>query len=257
MIQSLTYELSVLAKAVQHKNLSAAAVHVGLSQPQLSRLVAKIESELSIVLLDRSARRKSGWTPLAHDLALTFTKGIGRLQSDILSMAQKSEVHELRIGTLEGLAAIASQFVQHCFDKAEISTAYLDILDFKELDSQFLGGNLDLIFTVRPPSKQKYKHQLEVGYQQMEVLSTDKNIHVYSPYEFSSLDKKTIGPGKKILISNSLSFRSHWLHEVGGIGVLPIDAKKGRGKGYYSIFLIGSDLLSPHLWSKISDFNLS
>ena len=106
MLQSVSYELSVLAKAVQHKNLSAAAVHVGLSQPQLSRLIAKIEAELNVMLLDRSARRKSGWTPLAHDLALTFTKGMSKLQSEILSMAEQREVTELHIGTLEGLSHI-------------------------------------------------------------------------------------------------------------------------------------------------------
>ena len=61
-MQQLYYELGVLAKAVNFKNLSAAALHVGLSQPQLSRIIAKIEEELKIVLLDRSAKRKSGWT---------------------------------------------------------------------------------------------------------------------------------------------------------------------------------------------------
>ncbi|MEZ0391923.1 MAG: LysR family transcriptional regulator [Pseudobdellovibrionaceae bacterium] len=256
MIQNLTYELSVLSKAIQHKNLSAAAQHIGLSQPQLSRLIAKIESELSVILLDRSARRKSGWTPLAHDLSLTFTKGISRLQSDILSVAQESEVHELRIGTLEGLSAIATQFVQHCFDKINIPTVYLDVLDFRDLDSQFLSGNLDLIFSVRPPSKQKYKHQLEVGYQQMEKISTNKEIYIFSPFEFTGAEKKSMEPGKKTLISNSLSFRSHWLHQIGGTGILPIDAKRGRGKGYYSVNLFGSDLISPKLWTLISEFNL-
>jgi len=257
MIQNLTYELSVLVKAVQHKNLSAAAVHVGLSQPQLSRLVAKIESELNIILLDRSARRKSGWTPLANDLALTFSKGIGRLQTEILSVAKESEIHELRIGTLEGLSGIATQFVQHCFDKMTIKTVFLDVLDFRELDSQFLSGNLDLIFTVRSPSKQKYNHQLEVGYQQMEKLSTNQDIYVFSPFEFSGVEGKSIEKGKNVLVSNSLSFRSQWLHQIGGVGVLPIDAKKGRGKGYYSVFLFGSDLLSPKLWTQISEFNAS
>lgn len=255
MIQNLTYELSVLAKAVQHKNLSAAAVHVGLSQPQLSRLVAKIESELNIILLDRSARRKSGWTQLAHDLSLTYTKGIGRLQTEILSVAQDSEIHELRIGTLEGLSAIATQFVQFCFENIEISTIHLDVLDFKDLDSQFLSGNLDLIFTVRPPSRQKYSHQLEVGYQQMEKISTDSGVQVFSTYEYSSLDKKSIGKGSQVLVSNSLAFRSNWLHEIGGSGILPVNAKKGRGKGYYSVYLFGSDLLSPKIWTQISDFN--
>lgn len=257
MITNLTYELSVLSKAVQHKNLSAAAVHVGLSQPQLSRLIAKIESELSVILLDRSARRKSGWTPLAQDLAFAFTKGMSRLQSDILSVAKESEVHELRIGTLEGLSSIASQFVQYCFDQLNIKTVYLEVLDFKELDSQFLSGNLDLIFTVRAPSKQKFTHQLEVGYQQMEKIATQKEIHVFSPFEFSGVDKKSLEPAKHILVSNSLSFRQSWLREIGGTGILPIDAKKGRGKGYFSVYLFGSDLLSPKIWAKISEFNAS
>lgn len=72
-MQQLYYELGVLAKAVNFKNLSAAALHVGLSQPQLSRIIAKIEEELKIVLLDRSAKRKSGWTNLRsvlHDIGL-------------------------------------------------------------------------------------------------------------------------------------------------------------------------------------------
>ncbi len=254
MIQNLTYELSVLAKAVQHKNLSAAAVHVGLSQPQLSRLIAKIEAELNIVLLDRSARRKSGWTPIAHDLAMTFTKGIGRLQNEIMSLAQDSEATELRIGTLEGLSPIATQFVQQCFENYGIRTVFLDVLDFRDLDSQFLSGNLDLIFTVRSPSKQKFAHQLEVGYQQMEKISTNKDIHVYSPFEFSGVDKKILEPVKNIFVSNSLALRSQWLHNLGGTGIIPIDAKKGRGKGYFSIYLLGSDLLSPKLWEKICEF---
>ncbi len=256
MLQNLTYELSMLAKAVQHKNLSAAAVHVGLSQPQLSRLIAKIESELNILLLDRSARRKSGWTQIAHELSLVFTKGIGRLQADILSVAHDRVTTELRIGTLEGLSAIASQFVQLCFDQLRMRTVFVDVLDFKELDSEFLSGNLDLIFTVRSPSKQKFSHQLEVGYQQMEKISTNKDIHVYSSFEFSGLEKKNYDEAKNVLISNSLAFRNNWLHTIGGTGVLPIDAKKGRGKGFYSVYLLGSDLISPQLWDKIGNFNL-
>ncbi|GIL16630.1 MAG: hypothetical protein BroJett040_03810 [Oligoflexia bacterium] len=253
MIQNLTYELSVLAKAVQHKNLSAAAVHVGLSQPQLSRLIHKIESELNIVLLDRSARRKSGWTALAQDLALTYTKGIGRLETEIVSLAQEREVTELHIGTLEGLSQIAMQFAKDCFDHLKMKVIYLDVLDFKDLDSQFLSGNLDLIFTVRSPSKQKYSHMIEVGYQQMEKVTTDKNIYVVSPYEFTGFDKKTTEQATSAFVSNSLAVREQWLKSIGGTGILPVDAKTGRGKGQYTIYLIGSDLISPTLWGKIED----
>jgi hypothetical protein len=253
MIQDLTYELSILSKAVQHKNLSAAAVHVGLSQPQLSRLMGKLESELKVVLLDRSARRKSGWTQVAHDLALTFTKGMGRLQSDIIAVAQDSEVTELRIGTLEGLAGIATQFVEQCFTKLKIHTIHLDVLEYRDLDSQFLSGNLDLIFTARIPSKQKFKYELEVGYQQIEQISTNKDIHLFGSFEYSALDKKELENIKSVLVSNSLSLRRHWLEEIGGTGMLPVDAKKGRGKGHFPIFVLASDLMSPKLWAQICE----
>lgn len=253
MLQSVSYELSVLAKAVQHKNLSAAAVHVGLSQPQLSRLIAKIEAELNVMLLDRSARRKSGWTPLAHDLALTFTKGMSKLQSEILSMAEQREVTELHIGTLEGLSHIATQFVKQCFGKLKMKSVYLDVMDFKDLDSEFLSGNLDLIFTVKSPSKQKFNHMIEVGYQQEEKVSSDKDVMVYSPFEYVGLDKKSLESAKHTFISNSLSMRQDWLKNYGGTGILPTDAKTGRGKGTYSIYLIGNDLLSPKIWDNITE----
>ncbi|MFN7825557.1 MAG: LysR family transcriptional regulator [Pseudobdellovibrionaceae bacterium] len=256
MLQNLTYELSVLSKSVQHKNLSAAAAHVGLSQPQLSRLVAKIESELGVVLLDRSARRKSGWTPLALDLATVFTRGLGRLHSEIAALTEQRELTELRIGTLEGLAQIAMSFADQCFAKLGMKQIQLDVLDFKDLDPQFMSGNLDLVFTVRPPSKQKYNHLLEVGYQQMEKIETNKSIHVVSPFELTSLDRKDLGESDHIFVSNSLSLRSQWLKEHGGTGILPTDARKGRGKGHYSVYLIGSDLISAKQWTSITDLIL-
>ena len=129
----------------------------------------------------------------------------------------------------------------------------LDIHDFKDLDSEFLGGGLDLIFTVRQPSKQKYAHMLEVGYQQQEHISTNKDFLVYSPYEITAADKKAIESAKHVFTSNSLSLRKEWLNEYGGTGALPTAARKGRGKGTYSVYLIGSDLLSPRLWTKITE----
>ena len=252
MLQNLTYEMSVLAKSVQHRNLSAAAAHVGLSQPQLSRVIAKIEQELKIVLLDRSARRKSGWTPVAHELSATFVKGMGRLESEIAALAQEVEIREIHIGTLEGLSTIATQFVKNCFDQLNMKKVYVDVLDFKDLDSQFLSGSLDLIFTVRLPSKQKFAHQLEVGYQQMDKISTDKSSLVASTHELAAYDKKTTDEVDHFIISNSLAIRRYWLQEFGGTGTLPVDAKTGRGKGQYTIYLIGSNLLTPKLWEKIT-----
>lgn len=252
MITSLSYEMSVLVKSIQHKNLSAAAVHVGLSQPQLSRVIAKLEGEFGVTLLDRSARRKSGWTPVAQELAALFSRGMGRLQAEIVALTKQKELSEIHIGTLEGLAGIAQDFAKSCFKELGIKVIHLDVLDFKDLDSQFLSGSLDLIFTVRPPSKQKHAHMIEVGYQQMEKVVTNKDIQVLSPFELSGLDKKTKDQTSHILISNSLAVRSQWLKNIGGTGTLPVDARKGKGKGFYSVYLIGSDLISAPQWAQFS-----
>lgn len=253
MLSNLTYELSTLSKAVQHKNLSAASAHVGLSQPQLSRMISKIESELNIVLLDRSARRKSGWTPLAQELAIAFNRGMGRMQSEILALAQEREVTELRIGTLEGLSHIALQFVQDCFKKLKMHQIYLDVLEYQDLDARFLSQDLDLIFTARTPSLQKFSNMIEVGYQGMQKIGTDSKTLVCSPFEFSGYDRKFVESADHVMVCNSLALRSHWLQNIGGTGTLPVDAKKGRGKGHYSVLLIGSDLLSPALWNRIEE----
>lgn len=252
MLQNLTYELGVLAKSVQHKNLSAASAHVGLSQPQLSRVISKIEKELNIILLDRAARRKSGWTHLAQDLALAYSKGFGRLEAEILSLAQERELTELHVGTLEGLSGIAMKFAQDCFSDLKMKCVYLDVLDFAELDSQFLNQSLDLAITVKIPGSRKFGHVLEIGYQQVEKVNSDKSTIVLSPYEFTAHEKKALEPNVHALVSNSLDIRRRWLKENGGTGIIPVDAKTGKGKGQYTIYVLGSELLSPRLWQKIT-----
>lgn len=250
-IQNLVHELAVLSKAIEHKNLSAAAVHIGLSQPQLSRLISKLEQDLNVVLLDRSARRKSGWTDLAKELAISYRKQIHRLEDEIFTIAQNRETTELKIGTLEGLSHLAIQFAKMAYDKLNIQTIYLDILDFKDLDSDFIEGSLDLIFTVRSPSAKKNNHMIEVGYQQTEEVSSNPDYLVISPFELNKLPTKNLVSSQKRLISNSLSVRTHWFSEYGGIGNIPVDAKKGKGKGHYTVYLIGQDIMSPKLWQSI------
>jgi hypothetical protein len=251
MIQNLTYELSVLSKSVQHKNLSAAASHVGLSQPQLSRLVVKIERELNVVLLDRAAKRKSSWTTLAHELSMAYVKGIGRLQDEILSLAKDKETEELRIGTLEGLSELALTFCKIAFEKYNIKSIFLDVLDFRDLDSQFLNGQLDAIFTVRFPGKQKFHNYVEVGSQHNDKISTNKRYHVMSSFEYAGADKKTLEQSEKILTSNSLAIRKMWLESNGGFGSLPSQVSSTKGRDQYSVFLLASEAINPKLWSEI------
>ncbi|HWU42400.1 MAG TPA: LysR family transcriptional regulator [Bdellovibrio sp.] len=250
-MQQLYYELSVLAKAVHFKNLSAAALHVGLSQPQLSRIIAKIEDELKIVLLDRSAKRKSGWTAVAFQLAEIFEKSIRRLELDMQGITNNQMVAELHIGTLEGLSDFALKTVRLCFEEVGVKKITLDIFDLNELEANFLSGNLDLIFTSKQPGRQKFTYLIELGFQKLEEINSSENFTVLSSFEYGRANKKELEAFPHILVSNSLSIRRAWFDKIGGTGHMPMEAKKGRSKDAEPVLMIGSELLSPVLWENI------
>lgn len=250
-MQQLTYELSVLAKAVHFKNLSAAALHVGLSQPQLSRIIARIEDELKIVLLDRSAKRKSGWTSVAFQLAEIFEKSNRRLELELQSISNNQMVAELHIGTLEGLAPFALNTCRTCFEKVGVQKITLDIFDLNELEANFLSGNLDLILTSKSPGRQKFKYLLELGYQRLEQIETNKNFAILSTFEYGRANKKELEDVPHIFVSNSLAMRRAWFDQIGGTGHMPTEAKRGRAKDAEPVLMIGSELLSPLLWENI------
>ena len=251
-MQQLYYELSVLAKAVHFKNLSAAALHVGLSQPQLSRIIAKIEDELKIVLLDRSAKRKSGWTTVAFQLAEIFEKSIRRLELEMQGISNNQMVAELHIGTLEGLSDFALKAVKLCFEEVGVKKITLDIYDLNELEANFLSGNLDLIFTSKMPGRQKFKYLIELGFQKLEEINSNKNFAVLSSFEYGRANKRELEAYPHLLVSNSLAMRRSWFEKIGGVGHMPTEAKRGRQKDAEPVLMIGSELLSPVLWENIN-----
>lgn len=250
-MQILFYELSVLAKAVQFKNLSAAAVHIGLSQPQLSRIIARIEEELKVVVLDRSAKRKSGWTPVAFELSNLFEASAQKFAAEIKSVSKNDQISELRIGTLEGLTSFALKVAERCFTKIEVKKIQLDIFDLNELDAHFLSGQLDLVLTSKQPGRQKFKYLEEIGFQTLQKYETSKKIGVFSHFEMGLENPKKQSQFKHVLVSNSLAVRKEWLEEIGGTGLLPTEAKRGRATDKEPVLLIGSELLSPLVWKEI------
>lgn len=252
-MQQLYYELSVLAKAVHFKNLSAAALHVGLSQPQLSRIIAKIEDELKIVLLDRSAKRKSGWTAIAFQLSEIFEKSIRRLETELQGISNNQMVGELHIGTLEGLSDFALRACRQCFEEVGVKKITLDIFDLNELEANFLSGNLDLIFTSKSPGRQKFKYLSELGFQKLEPIDSNKDFAVLSTFEYGRANKKELESFPHLFISNSLAMRRAWLEVPGGTGHLPTEAKRGRAKDAEPVLMIGSELLNPVLWENINE----
>src|SRR5687767_9044815 len=108
----LSSQLSVLSKAIYYKNLSAASAHVGLSQPQLSRIIQRLEEDLGMQLLDRTIRRKSAWTQEARQLAELHEQNQRRIEQSIRLLQGSGHATVIHMGTLEGLVETAIHCVK-------------------------------------------------------------------------------------------------------------------------------------------------
>lgn len=245
------YELSILAKAVAHKNLLGASQHVGLSQPQLSRIIKKLEATYSVVLLDRSAKRNAAWTPSAYSLATFYTRKMRGFDRDMEALLQQSQTKQIVVGTLEGLIDVALPFIHHLLD-AGVHLAEIDVFDLDRLESLFSRGELDVIFTSREPGRKKYSNCLELGFQSIDPVETNPKYRVISTFEYGKW-KKDQESHEKILISNSLAIRRSWFQKFGGLGTLPSEPKKKQNskRDTEHIYLLGSDTLSPNLWTEL------
>ena len=141
-MERVSWELSVLSKAVAFSNLSNAAGPVGLSQPQLSRIVSRLEGELKVVLLDRAAKRKSGWTPIAHQIGEIYGKSSRHLGEQIRRLtADESDPLTLHIGALDGLYAVAAELSAQVFKGTTVRSIELDLFDLIQLEASFLKGD--------------------------------------------------------------------------------------------------------------------
>lgn len=255
-MEQLHWPLHILSRAVHFKNLSGASAHVGLSQPQLSRLITQIESELNVVLLDRTARRKSGWTPAAFRLAEVYQQSSRKLQAAIYELVETQVPAEIHIGILEGLSPIALDLVELLFQNSNLNLIELNVFDQNDLEEKFLNGDLDLSLTSRPPSRQKLKHQIELGFQTFDHYGSPTSPYiVQSPFEFGREKKKKTAESnkQKHFISNSLALRRHWLIEHDGNGVIPGRVRRAKSKELLPVVLIGSELFNEQLWKTVSD----
>jgi hypothetical protein len=251
-MENVFHELSVLSRAVAHKNLSGASGHVGLSQPQLSRIVRRLEETFSVVLLDRTAKRNATWTSEAIQLADFYSRKMRAFDRDLEALVQRSQTRQLVVGTLEGLIPVALPFVHVLLERAGIKLVEIDVYDLDRLESMFSKGELDLIFTSREPGKKKHAYLRDLGYQSLDAVNSNPHFQVMSTFEYGTRRDK-LKNAEKVLISNSLSIRRDWFAKFGGKGTIPSEPKKKKGSSLDTepILLLGADTLSKAVWDQL------
>lgn len=249
-MNEMSYPLSVLVKAVGFKNLSAASSHVGLSQPQLSRIIAGLEDELGFELLNRQVRRKACWTNEALKLAEMYYRHNRRLESAIKSLQSEGKMRVVHVGTLEGLAQAAVSATGELFKIPPVDLVTLDVYDRSELEAKFLSGDLDMIFTTRVPDQGKPKFKHRIGYQSLESVDTDSPYQVFSSFEFNQRRKK---PAPHTLVSNSLAVRKLWMEQFGGHGWLPSELSDKPRRGGEEVMLLAGEWVDSGLWEALTN----
>ncbi len=258
-MELLHWELSVLSRAIAYKNLSGASQHIGVSQPQLSRIISKLETEFKVTLLDRTSKRKSSWTQTALELATHYSKHNQKLNHDLQKLIKGSQPTHIKIGTLEGFISLALRLSNQLLNKNSIQTLELHVHDLNLLDEYFYKGEFDFIFTSIEPGKSKFKYSKILGHQSLDKIEKGNNPQVMSSFEYGfQFHKYKEDTNKKIFVSNSLEVRKRWIELYGGSGILPSEVKKKKlsQKDTESIFLIAPDNLSPMLWDAVKDFKI-
>lgn len=250
-MEYLSWDLSILSRAVAYANLSNASAHVGLSQPQLSRIVAKLEDELGVVLLDRETRRKSSWTPTAYRLAEIYARTFSHFRAEVANLSQGLDPDHVRIGALEGLMPQALEFCHALLMRTKVMVVELDVLDQNFLEEKFTKNELDFIFSMREPGRKKFRYVKTLGFQTIDLIDKGEP-KVYSIFEYASTLHKG-KPTKKTFVSNSLSVRRDWFEKFGGSGSLPstVRSKKSGKKTEVPALLIAHDALPPMVWHEV------
>jgi len=255
-MEDMHWPLTLLSRAINYKNLTHASANIGISQPQLSRVIGKLEDEFSVVLLDRESKRKSSWTTEAQKLGQLYSSHSKNLQKSIESLLKDNYPKEVSVGILEGLIGISSQICNELLNQTDLEKITLNVFDLSELQDKFSKGDLDLVLTSTISGAKKQSRLISLGYQTLDVNSHKQpRFHVISPYEEATLKNKH--KGVKTLVSNSLATRKFWLDNYEGLGQVPSAITQDKSSNSIPVYLIGHEQMNSKLWQKVQSLIVS
>ncbi|MEK7690201.1 MAG: LysR family transcriptional regulator [Bdellovibrionota bacterium] len=261
-MEYLHWELSVLHRAVAFQNLTGAASHVGISQPQLSRIIRRLEADLGLSLLERDVKRKSRWSASALRLAEIYERTFHAFQTETARLVSGLSLREFRFGTLEGLIPVATALLEKAMRGTSVRTVFLDVEDLDDLESIYLRGGFDAILTIREPARRKSDRVNVIGTQRLEAQvlnSKNPDTRIWSTFEWGTRLPQTKAEKSKSrrldVISNSLALRRHWAESLGGEVILPgplrmAESKVSVAAGETRVILVGQSTLPAEFWTR-------
>lgn len=252
---TLSWELSILSRAVQYENLSAASTHVGLSQPQLSRIIAKLEKEYGLMLLDRKSKRHTSWSANARRIADLYLKTSRVFEDEIRALETETKPREIRIAFLEGLMPLAARMIEHLYRFEGIQLIEANVYDIGLLEERFARGAVDLVLTFREPGRKKYQYVKTLGYQTIDPIKGSSDLQVMSPFEYGQLLTKGSRTSNPVFVSNSLSLRQQISEGMKASALMPSTVRKNRHSSKDIVVIaIANDSLSETVWKHLTKF---
>lgn len=272
-MEQIAFELSILRRCVAFKNLTWAAQHVGLSQPQISRIIKKIETHVGFPLLDRSSKRTACWLPEALRLAEIHAQSVQNFERELQSLKVTGIPTSLKIGLLEGMMISLMSLIENLSRELQLQHIEICVFDLSELEEKFFRSEIDLLFSSQEPGKRKFENSLLIGYQNLDSHNKNDKDKVMSPFEYATrnsstntLRKKSVkesvgllpqqkgktAPTGRMIISNSLEWRRLWIEKYKGHGYLPSSIHQKKSDGAIPVIALGADYpWMPLLFEKL------
>ncbi len=258
----LNDELFLLSRAICYQNLSGAAQHLGVSQPQLSRIVQKLEQSFDIILLDRTAKRKSVWTGSAAKLVELYQRMTHEFDHGLQSLNENFEPQWVKVQCLEGLSLVGLEFCHHILRQSKTKGVELNIFDLNEIEENIFANRYEFSLTCREPGMKKFKYIHRLGFQILETDGEESDTLICSTFEYEQLARnmEKVSQNKKFFVSNSLKIRMSFSRKYGGkISVPSLVQKKNHSENSADVpvLILGNEFLSHKFWEKCTKLNFA
>lgn len=146
-------QLRALVAVAEHRNFSAAALHLGLAQSTVSHAIASLETHLGVVLIARG-RRGAVLTPTGEQISAQAAEILERLEmlSQTANLAREMQTGRVRVATVRSIAThvLPSAIAQFRQQHPGLTVEIAECDRYAEVEQTLRDGKADLGFTTLP-----------------------------------------------------------------------------------------------------------